>query len=242
MAFGGSNFGFTSGANFDLGNTGTFQPDVTSYDYDAPITENGDKTAKFNEMRYILSNCLSRKISAVPEPIPTMQIGEFKPTLYASLWENLPAPISNLHPQTFETLNQPHGFVLYSATITPNGNSERSVFIQQLHDYANVYTNGDFQVSMDRRLDEYITNIDGSTTKLDILVESMGHINFSLEMNNDRKGITSKVTVDDVEILNWNHYSIPLDTNYIKNLRSIYDPKKIKEGLFFRSVLTLTEA
>jgi hypothetical protein len=55
MAFGGSNFGFTSGANFDLGNTGTFQPDVTSYDYDAPITENGDKTAKFNEMRYILS-------------------------------------------------------------------------------------------------------------------------------------------------------------------------------------------
>lgn len=95
---------------------------------------------------------------------------------------------------------------------------------------------------MDRRLDEYITDIDGSTTQLDILVESMGHINFSLEMNNDRKGITSKVTVDDVEILNWNHYSIPLDTNYIKNLRSIYDPKKIKEGLFFRTVINLTEA
>lgn len=77
MAFGGSNFGFTAGANFDLGNTGTFQPDVTSYDYDAPITENGDKTTKFNEMRYILGNCLSRKLSPIPEPIPSMQIAEF---------------------------------------------------------------------------------------------------------------------------------------------------------------------
>lgn len=44
MAHGGTNFGFTAGANFDLNGSGTYQPDVTSYDYDAPINEQGAKT------------------------------------------------------------------------------------------------------------------------------------------------------------------------------------------------------
>lgn len=84
-------------------------------------------------------------------------------------------------------------------------------------------------------------NISSTTTKLDILVEAMGHINFSSQMNLDRKGITDKVFIDDKEQQNWRIYSLPFDSDYIYNLRSIFDPKKIKEGLFFRAVVTLTE-
>src|SRR5690625_5464218 len=43
MAHGGTNFGLRAGANHD----GKLQPTTTSYDYDAPIAENGELTEKF---------------------------------------------------------------------------------------------------------------------------------------------------------------------------------------------------
>lgn len=40
MFFGGTNFGFTAGAND--GGIGKYEPDLTSYDYDAPMDEAGN--------------------------------------------------------------------------------------------------------------------------------------------------------------------------------------------------------
>lgn len=40
MAHGGTSFGFWPGANYDNG----YQPDISSYDYDAAINEAGDVT------------------------------------------------------------------------------------------------------------------------------------------------------------------------------------------------------
>lgn len=48
MFYGGTNFGFTAGAN---GGEKEFLPDITSYDYDAPLTEAGDPTAKYFAIR-----------------------------------------------------------------------------------------------------------------------------------------------------------------------------------------------
>lgn len=39
MAFGGTNFGFWAGAN--RGQVESYQADITSYDYDCPINEDG---------------------------------------------------------------------------------------------------------------------------------------------------------------------------------------------------------
>ncbi|KAH8026173.1 hypothetical protein HPB51_016776 [Rhipicephalus microplus] len=50
MFHGGTNFGFKSGAN----DNGAFQPQITSYDYDAPLTEAGDTTDKFKAIRELI--------------------------------------------------------------------------------------------------------------------------------------------------------------------------------------------
>jgi len=44
MFLGGTTFGFMNGANFDSGPRGSYQPQVTSYDYDAPLDEAGRPT------------------------------------------------------------------------------------------------------------------------------------------------------------------------------------------------------
>lgn len=51
MFHGGTNFGFTAGANFGK----FYQSDITSYDYDAPLTESGDLTEKYFAIRDVLS-------------------------------------------------------------------------------------------------------------------------------------------------------------------------------------------
>lgn len=126
-----------------------------------------------------------------------MKVAEFKPTLWASLWENLPAPVYSDHVITMENLDQGHGFVLYSANVATGTGKDRNLFVQDVHDFANVYSNGNYIGSLDRRIDQYNMNISSTTSKLDILVEAMGHINFSKEMNLDRKGITDHVYLDD---------------------------------------------
>lgn len=52
MVHGGTNFGFTSGANYDKKHD--IQPDLTSYDYDAPISEAGWVTPKFDSIRNVI--------------------------------------------------------------------------------------------------------------------------------------------------------------------------------------------
>jgi beta-galactosidase len=51
MALGGTNFGLTAGANHD----GGLQPTTTSYDYDAPIAEDGRLTEKFHAFREVIA-------------------------------------------------------------------------------------------------------------------------------------------------------------------------------------------
>ncbi|MFT7839728.1 beta-galactosidase [Saccharothrix sp. BKS2] len=51
MFHGGTNFGLTSGAN----DKGVYQPTTTSYDYDAPLDEAGNPTAKYHALREVIA-------------------------------------------------------------------------------------------------------------------------------------------------------------------------------------------
>ncbi len=52
MIHGGTNFGFTAGANYNEEHA--IQPDITSYDYDAPISEAGWATPKYMALRELM--------------------------------------------------------------------------------------------------------------------------------------------------------------------------------------------
>mgnify|MGYP000146299836 CR=1 FL=1 len=64
MVHGGTNFGFTSGANYDKKHD--IQPDLTSYDYDAPISEAGWVTPKFDSIRNVIRKYVTYDVPEAP--------------------------------------------------------------------------------------------------------------------------------------------------------------------------------
>ena len=96
---------------------------MTSYDYEAPINEQGSPTPKYTALRELIMKFVSWDVIDVPEPLPTMEIPSFTPTPIGSIWENLPsATISSTeYLPLFESselrmFNQ--GFVVYEASLT----------------------------------------------------------------------------------------------------------------------------
>ena len=64
---------------------------MTSYDYDAPINEQGSSTPKFQALKKLIKQYAKWDITDEPSPIPTMQIDTFSPSPVASLLSNLPS-------------------------------------------------------------------------------------------------------------------------------------------------------
>lgn len=235
---GGTNFGFTAGAN--SGGKG-YEPDVTSYDYDAPITEQGQPTPKYMAIRKLLGSYLpkGKKLPPVPEPIPSFEIPSIGLSPFTPIWDNLPEPVSSVQPKPFEAYNQDYGFILYKTELVGHKNGKLTV--TDLHDYATVFLNGKYIGYLDRR--EGINSIDIPESKaekpvLEILVEGMGRINFAQHLI-DRKGITDRVTLNGMTLMNWKVYNLPMDDKYIYNLRSS-NRNPGKEGIFFKGSFFLS--
>jgi len=235
---GGTNFGYTAGAN--SGGKG-YEPDVTSYDYDAPIDEQGKPTSKYMALRKLLGSYLpkGKKLPPVPDPIASNEIPSIGMQSFTSVWDNLPQPVNSVQPKPFEGYNQDYGFILYTTELI--GHKKGKLTVTDLHDYATVFLNGVFIGTLDRR--EGINSINLPETKaekplLEILVEGMGRINFAEHLI-DRKGITDRVTLNGMTLMNWKVYNLPMDEKYIYGLRSS-GRNPGKKGVFFKGNFFIT--
>jgi beta-galactosidase len=234
---GGTNFGFTAGAN--SGGKG-YEPDVTSYDYDAPINERGVATPKYMALRKLIGSYLpkGKKLPDIPDPLPAIDIPLIFPTRFTSIWDNLPQPVNSVTPKPFEAYNQDYGLVLYKTDLI--GHKKGKLTVTDLHDYATVFLNGEYIGRLDRR--EGINTIDIPESKvanpvLEILVEGMGRINFAQYLI-DRKGITDRVTLNGMTLMNWKVYNLPLNDKYIYDMRS--SGKTVsKPGIFYKGNFSL---
>lgn len=233
---GGTNFGFTAGAN--SGGKG-YEPDLTSYDYDAPINEQGGATEKYMALREAIGSYSKKKLPAVPAPIPTITIPDFTLKPYASIWENLPAPVKSVQPKTFEAYGQDYGYMVYKTTLI--GHKSGKLDIVELHDYATVFLNGKYVGKIDRRLGEHSIELPKSDVKdpiLEILVEGMGRINFAQALI-DRKGITDRVTLNGMTLMNWEVFGLPVKSEFVQQLQPA-KTTEVKPGEFFKGTFTLT--
>ena len=212
MTHGGTNWGHWAGAN-----SPGFAPDVTSYDYDAPISESGQTTPKYWELRKTLAKYMDGKKQAdVPSLINPIAIPSFTFTEVAPLFSNLPEPKSDAEIRTMEEYDQGFGSILYRTTL-PELKQPALLTVNDPHDYAQVFVDGKFIGKLDRRNGEKALTIPackkGAT--LDILIEAMGRINFGRAIK-DFKGITGNVTVtvDNeghrfvCDLKNWKVYNI----------------------------------
>ncbi len=235
---GGTNFGFTAGAN--SGGKG-YEPDVTSYDYDAPINEQGQPTYKYYALRNLIGSFLPKgsKLLEIPKPINTIEIPEIQMNVFTSVWSNLPEPIQSVQPVPFETLDQNQGYMIYKTKLI--GYKSGKLIVTELHDYATIFLNGNYIGKLDRR--EGIMSIDLPKSdikypELEIFVEGMGHINFAQHMI-DRKGITDRVTLNGMTLMNWEIYKLPMNEEYISNLKPSENIEK--HGVFFKGVFNLKD-
>jgi beta-galactosidase len=233
---GGTNFGFSAGANSF--NAKQFQPDVTSYDYDAPINEQGQPTAKYFMLRNLIAQYVDHKIPDVPQTIPAIEIPAITLSSFTTIWKELPAPINSPQPKPMEAFDQKNGFILYRTKLI--GHKSGKLTITEPHDYALVFLDGKFIDTIYRDGGNWTIDLPRSDSKnpqLDILVEAMGHINFAQFMI-DRKGITDRVTLNGMTLMDWQTFLLPMDEKFISSLKPKY-PEGFHNGVFFKNEFNL---
>ncbi len=191
MTHGGTNWGHWAGAN-----SPGFAPDVTSYDYDAPISESGQTTPKYWELRKTLAKYMDGKKQApVPALIRPIEIKGFDFKEIAPLRDNMPQPREDAEIRTMEEYDQGFGSILYSTTL-PELRTEALLTVNDPHDFAQIFVEGRYVGKLDRRNGEKELMLPPCSkgARLDILVEAMGRINFGRAIK-DFKGITGNVTL-----------------------------------------------
>ena len=240
MFHGGTNFGFTNGAN----HTGTqYQPTITSYDYCAPLSECGDMTPTYHAIRHLIEE-------QTGIPAPELDVANLPKTAYgtvalaecAPLLDNLDslAPaIFSAAPKAMEQLGQDFGYILYSTTL--RGPFEPlDLILEHVHDRALVFLDGKFVGLRERSrtMDEIKLSLGtDETARLDILVENMGRVNYGTKLF-DQKGVVGSIrlgqrchfgweirclTMDDLSKLSWQGLGI---TNRPQFLRGSFQVDK----------------
>ena len=233
MFHGGTSFGFMNGANWEK----RYEPDVTSYDYDSPVSESGELTAKYFAFRDVIAR--HRPGVKFPEPpasLPVIDIPEFELKETASLWSNLPNPVLAKTPRPMETFGESYGYILYRTKIERALAGELQ--IHELRSYARIYINEKLAGTLDRRLKQDRVQIEaGAGSTLDILVEGTGRINFTTELRSERQGIGGSVTLSGQELTGWEVYPLPLE-----DFSKLAFVKAIADGpSFYRGEFTLSD-
>ena len=192
MTHGGTSFGHWAGAN-----SPGYAPDVTSYDYDAPISESGLPTDKFWLLRKTLQNYANRPLPAVPrQPMPFIAVPQFTLSEYVPIEAGVSRTVHCQDVQTMEALDMGWGSMLYSTTL-PEIPEQGILTLNDCHDYARIFIDGKFIGKIDRVKNEKSIGIPPCSmgSRLTILVEAMGRINFGRAIK-DFKGITESVTIE----------------------------------------------
>lgn len=211
MAHGGTSFGFSTGADRP------FKPDTSSYDYDAPISEAGWTTPKFEQTRALLAKHLQAGETLPPPPArnAVISIAPVTATQVAPVLSNLPTPIVDDAPRNFEAYDLGYGCILYRTELAPGPAGRLAA--TAIHDIGQVFLDGRRIGFTDRRSRNYSVALPARSKPavLDLLVEAMGRVNFGVEVH-DRKGIHGPVTLTPeggrpVELRGWKIYRLPLD-------------------------------
>ena len=189
MTHGGTSFGHWAGAN-----SPGFAPDVTSYDYDAPINEYGQVTSKFWELRTMMQKYSDQKLPAVPKPVaPIITVPKFELTEFAPLLQADGKEVSGAI-RTFEEMDMGWGTMIYTTKLPEI--KAKSILTADFHDFAQVFINGKYIGKIDRVKNEKSLTLPpvSKDAELTIIVEGMGRINFGRAIK-DFKGIVSDLTI-----------------------------------------------
>ena len=212
MFHGGTNFGFTNGAN----HTGTqYQPTVTSYDYCAPLSEAGDLTPTYYALREELALYNGGYDYTEVSNSEKGVYGRVELSECAQLFKNLDKIGRVTHsaaPLSMEEVGQDFGYILYSSVIR-GPIEELPLEFEHVHDRAHVFLNGKLAGIRERsgRKDDIKIKLGkGEEVKIDILVENCGRVNYGTKLF-DKKGIFGGIRLGQRFHFGWDITSLTMD-------------------------------
>ena len=235
MFIGGTNFGFTSGAN----HYEKFAPDVTSYDYDAILTECGDVTPKYYAVREVIKKHTGKTLPAVPENRKKKAYGRVELTEsvgFFSQLENLAEPWHSDVPKPMESYGNGYGYIAYR-TVLNRDYENVTLSFESLGDRAQIYINKDLVdiLYINDRLETRISAKAGDI--LTVLCENMGRANFGSKMMR-KKGIAGRCLIDGKIHFGWDVYTLPMD-----NLHKLTFDGRVPEekSVFYKGYFSVDE-
>ncbi|MCX3062087.1 glycoside hydrolase family 35 protein [Streptomyces beihaiensis] len=193
MAHGGSNFAGWAGANRGGAlHDGPLEPDVTSYDYDAPVDEFGRPTEKFWRFREVLAPYARGPLPDVPEQPPVLAapasglLSSF--TAMGGVLEALGGPEGEFAvPPSFEELDVDRGLVRYAVTV-PGPRGRYPLLARGLRDIAVVYVDGERAGVLTEEQPCLAEPVAGHA-RVELWVESLGRVNYG-PLQGESKGVT----------------------------------------------------
>ncbi|XP_078102718.1 beta-galactosidase-1-like protein 2 isoform X4 [Sander vitreus] len=224
MFHGGTNFGFMSGA-FAVGIPAP-KPMVTSYDYDAPLSEAGDYTTKYHLLRNLFSYYHAQPLPELPSH---QERRAYQPVVihqHLSLWDSLhftDKPLKSERPVNMENLpvnnnnGQSYGYTLYETTITSKGtlNSKNNI-----RDRALAFVDKHFVGVLDYKTQE-LALLDGKGKRtLSLLVENCGRVNYGKTLDDQRKGLVGDIELNKRPLRDFIIRSLDMKPGFVNRLES----------------------
>ncbi|MCM1335558.1 MAG: beta-galactosidase [Bacteroides sp.] len=217
MFEGGTNFGFMSGRN-----NGNKTADVTSYDYDAPLTEDGRITEKYERFKSVIAKYRDFEPIPLSTEIRRKSYGEIKRSGRVDLFtavEKLSAPVRSVYPLSMEEIGQNYGYILYRLRI-PEHETIAVVSLENAADRVMAFHNGQplFSAENEELHGKFEPKGLSSGGILDLFCENVGRENFGTDLENQRKGILGGVKVNDHRCYHYEIFPLPLDEEQIAAL------------------------
>jgi beta-galactosidase len=240
MFHGGTNFGFTNGAN----DKGVYQPIVTSYDYDAPLDEAGEPTEKFWAFRDVIA-----KYAPVPElePVAAAAAAAFTVPFDAAvpLWSVADRLGEWSHTDelpSFDELGHYRGLGLYRTEIDT---AEPAVLeFGEVRDRAYVSVGTTRVGVLARDHHDSAIALSPSRGTLTVLVEDQGRVDYGPRIG-EPKGLIGPVQLNGEELRRWS--VLPLDLTSLDPVREALAavdaaPERLAGPVFARAEFVLEEA
>ena len=241
MLHGGTNFGFTNGAN----DKGVYQPITTSYDYDAPLDEAGNPTEKYWAFRDVIA-----KYAPVGDdkPRPARPRPQFSAPFLQTvpLWDvvdRLGFWTRREQVPSADELGHYDGFTLYRTEIDRAG---PSIFeVEEVRDRAQVFLDraGVGVLARDHH-DRALALPPDARGMLELLVEDQGRVDYGPRIG-EAKGLIGPARLNGQPIEGWS--VLPLNLAVIEPvaeaLRTVSEdvPKALIGPVFARATFDLAE-
>ena len=215
MFHGGTNFGFMNGCS---ARGVTDLPQVTSYDYDALLDEQGNPTPKYFAVQKMMETYYPEYPQMKPLTKESFELRDIALSEKVSLFETLAdlvQPVESLYPVKMEDLGQSYGYLLYRTEASWDADEEKIRVIDG-RDRMQLFVDGKLmatQYQAEIGQDIFVAGEKKATHRIDVLMENMGRVNYGHKFLADtqRKGIRTGVCKDLHFLLNWQQYPLSFE-------------------------------